>query len=73
MKAMFFSKGSYRNSENTLKNLKKYASQKPLGQFQPKLAQSILWCWGFKFVQIKGHFLFQVEIKTKQLKYTDEL
>jgi len=34
--------------------LKKYSSQKPLSQFQPKLAGNMLGRWGFRFVQIKG-------------------
>ena len=37
------------------------SSQEPLGQFQPNLAQSILGWRGFKFVQMKGHALFQGE------------
>ena len=41
------------------------SSQEPLGQFQPNLAQSILWWWGFKFLQMKGHALFQGEIIRK--------
>ena len=40
----------------------KSSSLEPLGQFQPNLAQSILGRWGLKFVQMKGHSLFQGEI-----------
>ena len=42
----------------TLMKIKKYSSAEPLGQFQPDLAQSILWWGGIKFVQMKGHTLF---------------
>ena len=44
----------------------------PLCQFQPNLAQSILRCRGFKFVQMKGSALFQGEIITKFWKYIDK-
>ena len=36
------------------------SSPEPLGQFQPNMAQSILGLRGFKFVQMKGHSLLQV-------------
>ena len=49
------------------------SSQEPLGQFKPNLAQSILGRWGFKFIKIKDHALFQGEIITKQRKYFDKL
>ena len=42
------------------------SSQEPLGQFQPKLAQKILGCRGFKFLQMKGPALYQGEIITKK-------
>ena len=48
-------------------NLKKI-SEEPKDQFQPNLAQSILKCREFKFVQIKGQAIFQGEIITKYLK-----
>ena len=35
------------------------SSPDPLGQFQPNLAQSILWWRGFKFVQMKGPAFFK--------------
>ena len=38
------------------------SSKKPLGQFQPNLAQNILRWRGFKFVKMKGHALVQEEI-----------
>ena len=41
-----------------------------LGHFQPNLAQSVLVCRGFKFVQIKGYAHFLGEIITK---YIDEI
>ena len=41
------------------------SSPEPLGQFQPNLAQNILGWRGFKFVQMKGHAIFQGEIITK--------
>ena len=41
------------------------SSPEPLGQFQPKLAQSILGWRGFKFVQMKDPALFQGEIIVK--------
>ena len=41
------------------------SSPEPLGQFQPNLAQIIFGWRGFKFVQMKGHALFQGEIITK--------
>ena len=47
------------------KNLWKPSSLESLGQFQPNLAQSILWWKGFKFVQMNGPVLFQGEIITK--------
>ena len=37
-------------------------SPEPQGHFQPYLTKSILGCWGFKFVQMKGHDPFQGEI-----------
>ena len=40
-----------------------------LDQFQPNLAQSILGWRRFKFVQMKGHALFQGEILMKYQKY----
>ena len=49
------------------------SSPEPLGQFQPNLAQSILGWRGFKFIQMKGPALFQVEIITKKWKYVEEL
>ena len=48
------------------------SSPKPLGQFQPNLAQSILGWRGFKFVQMKGPALFQREIITKLREYIDK-
>ena len=41
------------------------SSPEPPGQFLPNLAHSILGWWGFKFVQMKDHALFQGEIITK--------
>ena len=41
------------------------SSPKPLGQFQPNLAQSILGWRGPKFVQMKGPVLFQGKIIMK--------
>ena len=35
------------------------------GQFQPNLAESIIGWRGFKFIQMKGHALFQGEIITR--------
>ena len=43
----------------------KTSSPEPLGQFEPNLAQSILGWRGFKFVQMKGHTLFQWVIIAK--------
>ena len=43
------------------------------GQFQQKMAQSILGWWGFKFVQIKGNTLLQGQIITKLQKFIDEI
>ena len=43
-----------------------------LGKFQPNLAQSILGCRGFNFIQIKVHALSQGEIITKLPKYIDK-
>ena len=34
------------------------SSQKPLGQFQPNLAKSILGWWEIMFVQMKGQIIF---------------
>ena len=55
------------------RNLKTWSSPEPLGQFQPKLAQSILGWRGFKFLQMKGPALFQGKIITKLWKYIDEI
>ena len=44
------------------RNLKLFSST--TGQFQANLAQSIFVWRGFKFVQMKGHTLFQCEIIT---------
>ena len=44
------------------------SSQEPLGQFQPNLAQSNFGWREFKFVQMKGHTLFQGKIIAKILK-----
>ena len=41
------------------------SSPEPLGQCQPNLARGILGHRGFKFVQMKGHALFEGEIITK--------
>ena len=41
------------------------SSPEPIGQFQPNLAQSILGCRGFKFIQMKDPALFQGEIIMK--------
>ena len=49
------------------------SSPEPLDQFQPNLAQSILWWRGFNFVQMKDPALFQREITTKKLKTIDEI
>ena len=49
------------------------SSQKPLSQFQPNLAQSVLGWRGFRFVQIKGPSLFQREMITKYRKYIDKI
>ena len=44
-----------RNSQNYIDKIKKKSSPpEPLGQFQPNLAQCILACRGFKFVQNEG-------------------
>ena len=51
----------------------KRSSPEPLGEFQPKLAQSILGLRGFKFVQMKGPAFFQGKIITKWRKYIDEI
>ena len=45
--------------------LLKSSSSEPLGQFQPNLAQNMLGWWWFKFVQMKGHNLLQVDIISK--------
>ena len=42
-------------------------------QFQPSLAQNIVRLREFKFVQMKGHALFQRMIITKLGKYIDEI
>ena len=49
------------------------SSKKPLGQFQPNLAQRILRWRGFKFVKMKGHALFQEEIIWTYRRYDDEI
>ena len=49
------------------------SSPEPLGQLQQNLAQSILGCRKFKFVQMKGLAFSQGEIITKQRKYIDEI
>ena len=49
------------------------SSTEPLGQFQPNLAQNILWWRGFKFVQMKGPALFKGEIIREQRKYIDKI
>ena len=59
-------------NKNTLTKLKKYY-QEPLDQFQPNLTQSILGWKEFKFVQMKGPTVFQVEIIIKLRKYIDEI
>ena len=46
--------------------IKKSSSPEALSQFQPNLAQSILWLRGFKFDQMKGPALFQEEIFMKK-------
>ena len=48
------------------------SSPEPLCQFQPNLAQRILGCRGFKFVQMKGSAFFQGEIIMKLWKYIDK-
>ena len=57
----------------SVKNYIFTSSPEPLRQFQPNMAQSILGCTGFKFIQMKGHAHFQAEIITKQQKYIDEI
>ena len=47
------------------------SSPEPLGQFQPKLTQSIFGWWGFKFVQMKVSTLFHEEKITKLWKYIE--
>ena len=44
------------------------SSSEPLGQFQPNLAQSILGCREFKFVQMKGHALLQRGENSEKVK-----
>ena len=41
-------------------------------QFQPNLAQSILFWRGFNFIQMKGHVLFQGEVIRGE-KYIDKI
>ena len=45
----------------------------PLGQFQPKLAQSIIGWRIFNFVQMKVHALFQGKKIAKKREYIDEV
>ena len=54
------------------RNLKNLLFKNQIGQFQPNLAQSILMWRGFKFVQMKGHALFQEEIIIKLWKHIDK-
>ena len=44
---------------------KKKSWSEELGQFQAILTQNILGWWEFKFIQMKGHVLFQGEIFVK--------
>ena len=48
-------------------------SPEPLCQFQANLAQSILGWREFRFIQMKGHTLFQGEIIRKKQKYIDKI
>ena len=52
--------------------IKKSSSPEPLGLFHPNLAQCILGCRGFKFIQMKVPALFQWEIITILQKYIDQ-
>ena len=54
------------NSKISKNTLMKFI--KPQNHFQPNLAQSIPRCWGLKFVQMKGHTLFQGEMITQRVK-----
>ena len=48
-------------------------SPKPLDQNKPNLAQNILLCRVFTFIQIKDHALFQGKVITKLRKYIDKI
>ena len=66
-----FSRGYiYQIAKIHWQNLKIFFSRttKPIST---KLGTSILWWWGLKCVQIKGHTPFQEKIITKKLKHLD--
>ena len=48
------------------------SSPEPLSQFNLNLVQSILRWWGFKFVQMKDHTLFEGEVITQKQKYIEK-
>ena len=53
------------NLKKYIDEIKKSSCPEPRSQFQPNLARSIPGWRGFKFVQMKGHALFQRKIIMK--------
>ena len=54
----FSNEGNYDKAKYTFSKFLKSSSPEPLGQLQPSLAQSMLGGRGFKFVQMKNHYMY---------------